>query len=172
MGRQTSRASGARRTSSSTSGRPAPAPLHSSPPSRQAAASPPAPHQPTTPASPAPAAPPAVAGGGGGFLSNMMGTVASGMASGVGFGVAQRAVDAVLGPRKTEVVHTTQGGVVDAPPQAVQHSGLVPQTFVANPCQSQTDDLNQCMSRHSDMSLCQNYFDALKSCQTNMGGRV
>lgn len=104
----------------------------------------------------------------GGFLSNMMGTVASGVASGVGFGVAQRAVDAVFGPRQTEIVHST---IPAAVPQAVvQPSYVTPhmqqqQSFGSNPCQMYLDDLNNCMARHTDMNLCQNYFDSLKSCQ-------
>lgn len=38
-------------------------------------------------------------------MSGLMGSMASGMATGVGMSVANRAVDAVMGPRQTEVVH-------------------------------------------------------------------
>ncbi|CDJ34492.1 CHCH domain-containing protein, putative [Eimeria mitis] len=113
----------------------------------------------------APPSPPPMAssGGGGGFMSNMVGNVASGMASGVGFGVAQRAVDAVMGPRSMEVVHTNSSAPVTAPqPQMMQ------QNIQQNPCAQYQEDLNQCMTRHTDITLCQNYLDNLKACQMNM----
>ena len=39
-------------------------------------------------------------------MSGLMGSLATGMATGTGMAVANRAVDAVMGPRQTEVVHT------------------------------------------------------------------
>ncbi|CDJ63974.1 CHCH domain-containing protein, putative [Eimeria necatrix] len=121
------------------------------------------------PAAPAPvAAPPspppmASSSGGGGFMANMVGNVASGMASGVGFGVAQRAVDAVMGPRSMEVVHTNTAPAAAAPQQPMQ-LGAQQQ----NPCAAYQEELNQCMTRHTDITLCQNYLDNLKACQTTM----
>lgn len=47
------------------------------------------------------------------MMSGLMGSMASGMAMGTGMAVANRAVDSVMGPRQTEVVHKNEGG--DAP---------------------------------------------------------
>merc|ERR1719331_154187 len=60
------------------------------------------------------------------MMSGLMGSLASGMATGVGMSVANRAVDAVMGPRQTEVVHRHEGA-----PQSK--------------CQAQMDALSQCM---------------------------
>merc|ERR1712160_124217 len=98
-----------------------------------------------------PAAAPAA---GGGMMSGLMGSMATGMAMGTGMAVANRAVDAVMGPRQTEVVHTHQGGVAPA-----GNTGR---------CQTQQDQLNQCTQNNSDMASCQFYLDALKSCQQTM----
>merc|ERR1712107_161547 len=106
------------------------------------------------PAAPPPraAAPPAVApSGGGGMMSGLMGSMASGMAMGTGMAVANRAVDAVMGPRQTEVVHRHEGGA--APPAAA-----------GGRCQVQMEQLNQCMQSQSHASACQFYLDALKAC--------
>ncbi|XP_026192586.1 coiled-coil-helix-coiled-coil-helix domain-containing protein 10, mitochondrial [Cyclospora cayetanensis] len=119
------------------------------------------------PAAPAPVAappspPPMTGGGGGGFMSNMVGNVAGGMASGVGFGVAQRAVDAVMGPRSVEVVHTNNAPL-PAPQTPTMQQGLQ-----RDPCSAYQEELNQCMTRHTDIALCQNYLDNLKACQMQM----
>ncbi|SBS98502.1 conserved Plasmodium protein, unknown function [Plasmodium ovale curtisi] len=98
----------------------------------------------------------------GGFLSNMMGTVASGMASGVGFGIAQRAVDSIIGPRHVEVTHSNNNS------QLNQTAAMNNERGNEYKCQALKDELNQCMMRHSDISLCQNYADSLKSCQQSM----
>ncbi|VWU48149.1 conserved protein, unknown function [Hepatocystis sp. ex Piliocolobus tephrosceles] len=98
----------------------------------------------------------------GGFLSNMMGTVASGMASGVGFGVAQRAVDAVMGPRHVEVSHQNNNE------QLNQNGAMSTERNNDFKCQSIKNELSQCLMNHSDISLCQNYADSLKSCQQYM----
>mmetsp|Transcript_54276 Transcript_54276/g.101777 ORF Transcript_54276/g.101777 Transcript_54276/m.101777 type:complete len:134 (-) Transcript_54276:211-612(-) len=101
---------------------------------------------------PAPAAaPPAVAPQGGGMLSGLMGSMASGMAMGTGMAVANRAVDAVMGPRQTEVVH--------------RHEGAPAQAQAQNACQFQQDQLAQCFKSSSDAASCQSYMDALKACQ-------
>merc|ERR1719487_2334671 len=61
-----------------------------------------------------------------------MGSMASGMAMGTGMAVANRAVDAVMGPRQTEVVHRHEG----APAAPAAGGGK---------CGLQMDQLNQCM---------------------------
>lgn len=85
------------------------------------------------------------------MMSGLMGSMASGMAMGTGMAVANRAVDAVMGPRQTEVVHRHEGAPAAAPASGV--------------CQFQQDQLNQCMRSSSDASACQQYMDALKQCQ-------
>ncbi|CXJ25456.1 conserved Plasmodium protein, unknown function [Plasmodium berghei] len=98
----------------------------------------------------------------GGFISNMMGTVASGMASGVGFGVAQRAVDSILGPRHVEVLHPNNNS------QLNQAGAMNMERNNDLKCKTFRDELNQCMMSHSDISLCQNYANSLKACQQSM----
>ena len=46
----------------------------------------------------------------GGLTSSIGGSIMSGMATGVGMSMASRAVDAVMGPRETTVVHKQQEG--------------------------------------------------------------
>jgi len=85
-------------------------------------------------------------------MSGLMGSMMSGMATGVGMSVANRAVDAVMGPRQTEVVHRHEGA---------------PAAAAAGPCTTQQDQLTQCM-QGGDASKCQFYLDALKACQQTM----
>lgn len=75
----------------------------------------------------------------GGFISNMMGTVASGMASGVGFGVAQRAVDSILGPRHVEVLHPNNNS------QLNQAGAMNMERNNDLKCKTFRDELNQVM---------------------------
>merc|ERR1719218_138634 len=49
------------------------------------------------------------------MMSGLMGSMMSGMAMGTGMAVANRAVDAVMGPRQTEVVHRHEGAPAAAP---------------------------------------------------------
>merc|ERR1719473_942845 len=79
----------------------------------------------------------------------MMGSMMSGMATGVGMSVASRAVDAVMGPRQTEVVRRHEGAPAPA----------------TGACAVQQEQLTQCMQSNSDSSSCQFYVDALKACQ-------
>lgn len=115
-------------------------------------------------ASPAPAtrsaAPPAAQQQSGGMLGNLAGSVMHGMASGVGWSMASRAVDSVIGPRSVDVVHRNEQEpkAVSSYPQAANQSYS---------CQVQQDQVNQCLSHASDMSYCQSYFEALKQCQTS-----
>ena len=85
---------------------------------------------------------------GGGMMSGLMGSMASGMATGVGMSVASRAMDSVMAPRQTEVVHRHEGA--PAPSAAT--------------CQMQQDQLSQCM-KTGDATACQFYMDSLKACQ-------
>jgi len=87
------------------------------------------------------------------MLSGLAGSVVGGIGSGIGFSVANRAVDAVMGPRKMEVIHTNEA--VPAAPAAP----------AAGRCQNQLEDYTQCVSRHQDAGLCGNYLDTLKQCQ-------
>ena len=137
------------RTSSSAPQRAAPAPSHG----RAAPAPAAAPAQQAPPPAAAPAAaPPAVAPSSGGMFSGLMGSMMSGVATGTGMAVANRAVDAVMGPRQTEVVHRHEGA--PAPAASSQPA-----------CQFQQDQLTQCMKSSSDASSCQSFMDALKACQ-------
>ncbi|CAE7242035.1 SLC4A4 [Symbiodinium necroappetens] len=138
------------RPSASAPQRAAPAPSHgrAAPAPAATQAPPPAQHAPApAPAAAAPAAAPAA---GGGMMSGLMGSMMSGMATGTGMAVANRAVDAVMGPRQTEVVHRHEGAPVAA----------------ASPsCQFQQDQLEQCMKSSSNAASCQSFMDALKACQ-------
>merc|ERR1719217_539111 len=48
-------------------------------------------------------------------MSRLMGSMASGMATGVGMSMASRAMDGIMGPRQTEVVHRHEGAPARAP---------------------------------------------------------
>ena len=146
MPRQSSRAS----TSAPQRAVPAPSYGRAAP---KPAAAPAAAQQAPPPAAAPAAAPPAVAPSGGGMMSGLMGSMMSGMAAGTGMAVANRAVDAVMGPRQTEVVHRQEG----APAAPAATSQPV--------CQFQQEQLMQCMKSSSDASACQSYMDALKACQ-------
>ena len=84
-------------------------------------------------------------------MSGLMGSMMSGMATGTGMAVANRAVDAVMGPRQTEVVH--------------RHEGAPAAAAAAPTCQFQQDQLDQCMKSSSNVASCQSFMDALKACQ-------
>ena len=92
------------------------------------------------------------------MMSGLAGSVMHGMASGVGWSMASRAVDAVVGPRSVEMVHRNETAPAQAPAPALGGGGV---------CQTQQDQVNQCIQHASDISYCQNYFEALKQCQTN-----
>eukprot|EP00929_Paragymnodinium_shiwhaense_P054286 TRINITY_DN2719_c0_g2_i2.p2 TRINITY_DN2719_c0_g2~~TRINITY_DN2719_c0_g2_i2.p2 ORF type:complete len:144 (-),score=45.56 TRINITY_DN2719_c0_g2_i2:177-608(-) len=141
------RKSGARTSASSPARSPPPAaaPAQRPPPAAAPAAAPPA-------AAPMAAPPAAAPAAGGGMMSGLMGSMAQGMAMGTGMAVANRAVDAVMGPRQTEVVHRNEGAPASQPVK----------------CQFQQDQLNQCLQGQSDTAMCQNYMDALKTCQQTM----
>eukprot|EP00922_Rhytidocystis_sp_ex-Travisia-forbesii_P006914 GHVS01010105.1.p1 GENE.GHVS01010105.1~~GHVS01010105.1.p1 ORF type:complete len:183 (-),score=40.25 GHVS01010105.1:362-880(-) len=169
MPRSSSRSGGGPRRSSPF-GQAGSAPKHSAPAPVRAAPSPPPPPPPVhsahapPPTHAPPSPPPAAPAAGGGMMSNMMGSMASGVASGVGFGVAQRALDSIMGPRKTEVVHTQDNSATQTTP-SVQTAGG---GGGASGCSQHQEDLSQCLRRHTDSSLCQNYVDSLKTCEANV----
>ena len=94
--------------------------------------------------------------------SDLASNIVGGMASGVGFSMANRAVDAVMGPRQVEMVHRTEEASpapMSAPVPVAQMSGN------SNACQIQQEQLNSCLSQAGDMTHCNYYFDMLKQCQ-------
>mmetsp|Transcript_56681 Transcript_56681/g.104944 ORF Transcript_56681/g.104944 Transcript_56681/m.104944 type:complete len:143 (-) Transcript_56681:153-581(-) len=142
MPRQSARSSGP----SSGARRSAPAPASSAPQPQ---------HAPPPAAAPA-AAPPATApASGGGMMSGLLGSMAQGMAMGTGMSIANRAVDSVMGPRQTEVVHRHEG----APAAPAQQTPMK--------CKTEQELLQQCMNTNGADS-CQSYLDMLKTCQQTM----
>eukprot|EP00397_Hematodinium_sp_SG-2012_P064483 GEMP01091288.1.p2 GENE.GEMP01091288.1~~GEMP01091288.1.p2 ORF type:complete len:124 (+),score=35.83 GEMP01091288.1:216-587(+) len=108
------------------------------------------------PMPPAPAAaapPPAPAGGG--MMSGLMGSMAQGMAMGTGMSMANRAVDAVMGPRQTEVVHKQEEG---------QGQGQAP--VQEQKCFDERAWVKQCFDQGGTQESCQFYSDLLKQCQS------
>jgi hypothetical protein len=93
------------------------------------------------------------------MMSGLAGSVMHGMASGVGWSMASRAVDAVVGPRTVEMVHRNETA---SPDSAAPQRQVLPASGV---CQIQQDQVNQCVQHASDISYCQSYFEALKQCQ-------
>lgn len=87
------------------------------------------------------------------MMSGLMGSVATGMAMGTGMAVANRAVDSVMGPRQTEVVHKQEGGAAAAPPAGPEK------------CADERSWVKQCMDQSNDQANCQYYVDLLKQCQ-------
>jgi len=99
-------------------------------------------------------------------FSDIASNIVGGMASGVGFSMANRAVDAVMGPRQVEMVHKTE----ESAPASVPVAQPISQAADSNVCQIQQEQLNQCLSQAGDMTHCSYYFDMLKQCQ--QGGRA
>jgi hypothetical protein len=85
------------------------------------------------------------------------------MASGVGFSMANRAVDAVLGPRQVEMVHRTEEA--SPAPMSGHDTGAVQQSSNPSSCQIQQEQLNSCLAQAGDMTHCNYYFDMLKQCK-------
>lgn len=84
-----------------------------------------------------------------------MGTMMQGMALGTGSAMAHRAVDAVVGPRSMEVVHSGEGASAPAAEGA-------PQGACANYSKMFMDCVN---GSDGDISKCQMYHDALQECK-------
>merc|ERR1719505_409078 len=69
--------------------------------------------------------------------------------------MANRAVDAVMGPRQTEVVHTNQSAA--APPAAGPAK-----------CSDESSWVKQCFDNGGNAESCQYYADLLKQCQPSV----
>ena len=96
------------------------------------------------------------------MMSGLMGTMAQGMAFGVGSSVANRAVDSMMGPRQTEVVHKNEDG---APAGGAAPAAAAP----ADVCFNEKSWMEQCMNTNggSEMAKCDYYADLLKQCRTS-----
>lgn len=133
----------ARRRSASTKAAPPPAKKASAPP----------------PAAAAPAA------GGGGMLSGLAGTMMSGMAFGTGSAVANRAIDAVAGPRQVEHV---QSGNDQSGAEAQPANQYAPAAAQGGPCGDEFSQFNQCVTdQQGNISNCRFFYDVLSQCQEN-----
>ena len=96
-------------------------------------------------------------------MSGLAGSVMHGMASGVGWSMASRAVDAVIGPRTVDMVHRNE--TAPAASSIPVQSYTDQKNTLASACQVQQDQVNQCVSHASDLAYCQAYFESLKQCQ-------
>ncbi len=72
------------------------------------------------------------------MMSGLAGSVMSGMATGVGMSIASRAVDAVMGPRETVVVHKQEAADCSKFEELLKNCSF--------DCQPYVDSLNQCRS--------------------------
>uniref|UniRef100_A0A7S4VXW3 CHCH domain-containing protein n=1 Tax=Alexandrium monilatum TaxID=311494 RepID=A0A7S4VXW3_9DINO len=101
-------------------------------------------------------APPAAAEApsGGGLMGQMGKSLATGMATGVGMAAADRAVDAVLGPRQVEVVHSGTPAPPPPPPPPKR-------------CDSEREQLMQCIRNIDAAHIqdCESHMDAVKRCE-------
>jgi len=98
------------------------------------------------------------------MMSGLMGSVVTGMAMGTGSAVAHRAVDGMMGPRETKVVHE-QGEAAAAPVAPVASAPMGSQA--EGPCADRVSRFATCMSNHNgDMGACQEYFQAMQQCKT------
>jgi len=99
------------------------------------------------------------------MMSGLIGSVVQGAALGTGSAMAHRAVDAMMGPRETRVVHENAGAPAPAPA-----APMAPQGASEGPCGESMKQFTECMSRYNgDMGACQGYFDAMQSCRRSMG---
>lgn len=101
------------------------------------------------------------------MLSGLAGTMMSGMAFGTGSAVANRAVDAVMGPRSMEVVHTNQDGSAAAPAGGAAAPAMAPASS-GGMCGDENTQFQQCMKDNpGDFNNCRFFFDVLNQCQNN-----
>jgi hypothetical protein len=82
------------------------------------------------------------------MMGGLMGSVVSGMATGAGMGMGQRAIDAVMGPRSMQVEHVNSGAPAAAPVK----------------CQFEMETLQQCLQT-KESAYCQQQMDMLQQCQ-------
>ncbi|XVF64918.1 hypothetical protein PTKIN_Ptkin09bG0205100 [Pterospermum kingtungense] len=112
--------------------------------------------------SPAPASPsPAPARGGSGIGAAM----ADGFGWGTGMAFANRAVDAIFGPR---VIHHET--ITSSEPAAATPAPNVNSAVNSDACGGQSKALSDCLSSYgSDISKCQFYMDMLQECRRGSG---
>ncbi|GJZ39121.1 hemiasterlin resistant protein 1-like protein [Tanacetum coccineum] len=90
----------------------------------------------------------------GGFVANMVATVADGFIWSTGNAMAHRAMDAIMGPRTIQIEHV---------PAAQVASSAAP---AADACARQNTAFNDCINTSgSDISKCQFYMDMLSECR-------
>ena len=93
-----------------------------------------------------------------GFLSSMMGTMASGLAFGAGSEVAHQAVRGLMGS------NSHSNNAVDA-----NQTQAVPQQNQNQNCQMQNSNFVECLKFNSNnIQNCQDYLTELKSCESRM----
>lgn len=114
---------------------------------------------------------------GGGFLSNIAGGIMNGMTFGVGSAVANRAVDAVMGPRTTQVEHINAPAAAEAPAVAsapvsapiTSLPSMQPQSMMQQPdnrCSMELDYYQRCMQlNNNSLEACSQYSTQLQQCQ-------
>ncbi|GJS08227.1 coiled-coil-helix-coiled-coil-helix domain-containing protein 10, mitochondrial [Tanacetum coccineum] len=91
----------------------------------------------------------------GGFVANMVATVADGFIWSTGNAMAHRAMDAIMGPRTIQIEN------VPAAASAAQVA-----SSAADKCAGQNKAFNDCInSSGSDISKCQFYMDKLSECR-------
>ncbi|KAL5559939.1 hypothetical protein UlMin_036150 [Ulmus minor] len=89
-------------------------------------------------------------------------TIVDGMAWGTGMSIANRAVDAVVGPR---VIHYETAASSDPGTPATP----APAPSMTNACGEPIKALQDCLNNYgSDISKCQFYMDTLQECQRNL----
>lgn len=102
------------------------------------------------------------------MLAGLAGTVMQGMAFGTGSAIANRAVDAVVGPRQIEHVHTNQ----EATPAAAAPAAAAPMGG-SQVCGDEYQQFNQCLQQQGGgLDACKFYYDMLSQCQSNDRGTL
>jgi hypothetical protein len=93
-----------------------------------------------------------------------MSGIVQGMTFGVGSAVANRAVDAVLGPRTMNVEHTNVPAAAPAMAPASTSS-----SSASNQCGDQYNKFQECLKMNNgNVGQCQFYYDMLTQCQKGM----
>jgi len=90
------------------------------------------------------------------MMSGIGSAIVQGMAMGTGSAIAHRAVDAVAGPRKIEMVDSKEA----APAAAASASAGAPS------CVGEMQAFQQCLSDNKgNVGLCKWYLDSVSACQ-------
>ncbi|GJP83920.1 hypothetical protein CLOP_g14021 [Closterium sp. NIES-67] len=88
------------------------------------------------------------------------------MAFGTGSAIANRAVDAIMGPRT--VVHEHVNSAAPAAPSAAAPAAAPAVASSPTDCAQLQQDFTKCVEAHgSDISKCQFYLDMLNECKRN-----